>query len=255
MSLRGAGAAELVCSTHSPDPPIGGEPAVTVIIPSYNSRETIAECLRSLQNQAEAGVFEIIVVDSSTDGTAELIARQFPEVRLYTFSERKFPGDARNFGIAKARGDVFALTDADCRVTPHWIREIVAAHERPDPVIGGAVANGNPQSYAGWAYYLCEFSQWLPGTPSRTMTEIPTCCLSVKRWAFDRHGPFLEGTYCSDSAFQWKVAEAGHRPVFLPAVQVWHTNVSRLGKFLIHEMFHGEAFARVRVVERNLTWP
>lgn len=81
------------------------------------------------------------------------------------------------------------------------------------------------------------------------MVEIPTCCLSLKRWVFDRYGPFLEGTYCSDTAFHWKLGRAGHRPLLDPTIRVAHVNRARLGAFLAHEPEHGRAFATVRATE------
>jgi glycosyltransferase involved in cell wall biosynthesis len=228
-------------------------PAVSVIVPSYNAARTILGCLESLARQSTPEPFEIVVVDSSSDGTAQLVAQRFPKVRLYTFADRKFPGDARNLAVARARGELLAFIDADCIADPDWIAQIVRAHRAPDPAIGGVVDNANPRSYVGWASYFCEFSQWIPRSAPRRMTEIPTCCLSLKRWAFETYGPFREGTYCSDTAFQWKLGRAGHPPVLLPSIRVSHVNRDRLGSFLGHEPYHGWAFAVVRTSERRLT--
>ena len=77
---------------------------ISVIVASYNSKGTIEGCLRSLENQSHYGEIEIIVVDSSTDGTAEFVEEKFPKVRLFKFRERKYCGDARNIGISEAKG-------------------------------------------------------------------------------------------------------------------------------------------------------
>lgn len=227
-----------------------------MVVASYNARSTIRACLRSLAEQVGCPAYEVIVVDSSTDDTAEIVRREFPEVRLYAFATRMFPGDARNVGIARARADILAFTDTDCVADPHWVREIVEAHRAEAPAIGGAVDNGNPTELVGWASYFCEFSQWMPraaGAGSTTMVEIPTCCLSLKRWVFDRYGPFLEGTYCSDTAFHWKLGRHGYRPRFVPRMQVLHLNISRLGAYVRKQRFHGTSFARVRVAEQRFS--
>lgn len=231
-----------------------GNVEVSVIIASYNSKCTIERCLRSLECQRTSGEFEVIVIDSSTDGTSELVARRFPGVRLFAFTERRFPGDARNIGVSKSTGTIIAFTDADCFVDENWIQNIVAAHrENPQPVIGGAVDNGNPESYVGWAYYLSEFSQWIPQTTATSMVDIPTTCLTVKRWAFEKYGPFLEGTYCSDTAFNWRAVRGGYIPLFIPSITVWHINVTDLRNFLRRRLFHGRCFGRVRQVEQGLS--
>jgi hypothetical protein len=85
------------------------------------------------------------------------------------------------------------------------------------------------------------------------MVDIPTGNLSVKRWAFDKYGPFLEGTYSSDTAFNWKIAGDGHTPYFVPAMRVGHLNVTDLGDYLRRKVFHGRCFAGVRVAERRFS--
>src|SRR5438105_15944211 len=106
------------------------EPAVSIVIASYNARGTIAACLGSLTAQVDAPPCEIIVVDSSNDGTAEVVRRDFPAVRLIELPRRVHPGNARNRGVAAARGAILAFTDADCTVDSGWVRAIVTAHER-----------------------------------------------------------------------------------------------------------------------------
>ena len=227
---------------------------LSVVITTYNARETVARSLASLVPQLERGGIEVILVDSSSDGTADLVAERFPMVKLLRFAERKFCGGARNRGIAEARGDVIAFIDADCVADPHWAEAVIAAHRaHPHPLIGGAVANGNPESYVGWGYYFGEFGAWMPGLAQREVDEVPGCVLSLKRWAFERYGPFIEGTYCSDSAFHWKLARDGHRPLFVPSIQIAHINVEGLGSFLKHEVHHGRNFGRVRSTEQP--WP
>ncbi len=230
-------------------------PELSVIIASYNSSKTLEKTLASLRRQQFTGQFEIIVVDSSNAPTVEWIRRDFPEVRLFTFHERKFPGDARNYGILQAKSKLIAFIDADCIADKKWVSEIVNAHllHKNAPVIGGTVGNGNPKSLVGWAYYFCEFSQWMPGFFERDMPEIPTCCLSLKRTAFEKYGPFLEGTYCSDSAFNWKLAQDGLLPHFVPTIRVNHINLTSLRKFIAHAPFHGQSFARVRSREQHFS--
>lgn len=115
------------------------------------------------------------------------------------------------------------------------------------------IANGNPTSFIGWGHYFAECSQWMPQREPRAMVEIPTACLSVKRWAFDRHGPFLEGTYCSDTAFHWQLRQAGHVAWFQPTIRVAHTNITALDRLLRKQVFHGRSFARVRMSHYRFT--
>ncbi len=229
---------------------------VSVIIASYNASKTISQCLLSLGAQDDYKDFEIIVVDSSTDGTESLIEKQFPTVDLYHFSVRMYPGDARNYGVTCAKGRILAFLDADCWVESGWISQIVEAHcETAHPVVGGAIANGNPDSYIGWGYYFSGLSQWMPQSKSFERTDIPTGCLSCKRWAFEQCGPFLEGSLCEDTLFTWKLADAGYKALFVPSIQVFHINIEDLGDLIRRKLIHGKTFAQLRVLEKDFpTW-
>jgi glycosyltransferase involved in cell wall biosynthesis len=223
------------------------EPQLSIIIASFNAERTIGKCLRSLRNQKTNRLFEVIVVDSSTDGTGEFVEKAFPDVKAYRFPERKFPGDARNIGIALAKGKIIAFIDADCRAAGNWVEEIAKAHETPCLAIGGAIANDNPGSYVGWAAYFCEFSHWMPGTRSRWLDDIAGANMSYKKEVFDEYGGFIEGTYCSDTDFHWRIGKDGHRLRFEPSILVSHHNIDNLKRFLTHEFYHGRSFGRVRI--------
>jgi glycosyltransferase involved in cell wall biosynthesis len=223
---------------------------LSIVIVSYNASRTIARCLASLDQQTVKSGFEIVAVDSSTDDTAAIIAAGFPAVGLHTFATRKYPGDARNYAIAQARGNLIAFIDADCVASPDWVAQLLAAHRSDKAVIGGVVDNANPEDLVGWVYYFCEFTSWMPGSKPGAVEEIPTCCLSFKREMFDRYGPFLEGTYCSYTAFHWRMARDGHRPWLDPAIRIAHINPTRLWALLRHEIQHGRYFASVRAKEQ-----
>jgi glycosyltransferase involved in cell wall biosynthesis len=229
------------------------KPLLSVIIASYNSGYLSEPCLESLKDQKTDKPFEVIVVDSSSDGMATLIEKRFPNVRLYQFPERKFCGDARNVGLSVAKGEIIAFIDADCRATQNWVEQILQAHQSSHLAIGGAIANGNPESTIGWAAYFCEFSQWMPGFPSRNMADIAGANMSYKRRAFEEYGHFIEGTYSSDTEFHWRLEKDGRVLQFVPSILVYHHNIDQLGRFLRHEFEHGRYFARVRVKSQDFS--
>jgi glycosyltransferase involved in cell wall biosynthesis len=220
---------------------------LTVIITCYNARNTIRRCLDSLRQQQTDRPFEIIVVDSSDDDTADIVAKGYPEVRLLRFAERKYCGSARNAAIAEARSDIMVFIDADCEARHDWVASLLRAHQAPHMAIGGSIANGDQKGRVGWAAYFCEFSQWMPETPAGLMDDIAGANLSYKRQAFDEFGSFIEGTYCSDTEFNWRLGRARHWIRFDPSIAINHYCIDRLGALLGHEFIHGRCFGRVRV--------
>jgi len=87
-------------------------PAVSVIIPAYNSAAFIAEAVESVRAQT-FGDHEVIVVDDgSSDGTEEVVRRLGAGVR-YHRQPNQGPAAARNAGIGLSRGDLVCFLDAD----------------------------------------------------------------------------------------------------------------------------------------------
>lgn len=228
---------------------------VSVIVPAFNAAGTIERCLSALSAQDTSAAYEVIVVDSGSDETAELVSARFPEVRVCHFEDRKYAGHARNLAIQHARGAVLAFTDADCIPAPDWVEAVRRAHRAPAPVIGGVVANANPESVVGRAYYFTEFNRWLPELPGGTIDDVPGCCWSMKRSAYERYGPFVEGTYCSDTAFHWRMAADGDGPRLDPGIVVAHLNPTDWRRSFAHQALHGRMFARVRVAESRMSRP
>jgi GT2 family glycosyltransferase len=230
-------------------------PEISVIIASYNAGPTIERCLGALTTTVTDVSFEVVLVDSSQDGTAELVAARFPEVTLVTAGSRLYPGDARNLGVERARASILAFTDTDCIVTPRWIDEISEAHRSRVLAVGGSIDNGNPESLTSWANYFCEFAAWMPAGEPRPVLEIPTACLTMKRRAFEEFGPFIGETLCSDSAFCWRLSRADSSPLFVPTMRVAHLSVTQPLVYLRRKWRHGRAFARVRTTERGFGRP
>ena len=91
-------------------------PSVTGIIVTYNRAGDLLRTLEHVRRDG-IGVSEWIVVDNaSSDGTAELVAERFPEVKLLRLHENTGVCFARNVGAANAKGDLLLFLDDDCFV-------------------------------------------------------------------------------------------------------------------------------------------
>ncbi|MGY4842891.1 glycosyltransferase family 2 protein [Weissella cibaria] len=89
---------------------------LSIIIPSFNSEDTINETINSVIRSAECLDYEILVIDNgSTDDTCNLVNKiNHPEVQLLHTSRGR--SKARNFGIQKATGKYLMLLDADDQI-------------------------------------------------------------------------------------------------------------------------------------------
>lgn len=100
-------------------------PAVDIVVVNYNTGGYIADCLSSLLNMEYPRLNITVVDNASSDGSAELIARDFPSVQLLR-SERNlgFAGGC-NLGMRAGRAPLVATLNPDARARPSWLRESV----------------------------------------------------------------------------------------------------------------------------------
>jgi len=219
---------------------------ISVVIPSYNARITIRRCLESVFDQDLEAPYEVIVVDSSDDGTDTIIRQEFPQARLLRLERRTSSGGARNHGVGSAKGAYVALTDADCIVARGWLRRLHQRHQEADyAAVGGSIANGTPRSRLGSADYLLAFSEFLPQSPERLVSNIPTCNICYPRRVLDgaRFDVGPQGAFLTsdDRILNWELFRGGDRLLFDPAIQVVHINRTRLGAFLGHQHVLGRS--------------
>lgn len=101
-------------------------PSVSIVLPTYQERSSISDCLRSLTAQVDADIVEILVVDGfSDDGTRDLVAAAGPPVRLVD-NPGVSAAAGMNVGIAEAVGDVICRADAHTIYAPDYVARCVA---------------------------------------------------------------------------------------------------------------------------------
>jgi glycosyltransferase involved in cell wall biosynthesis len=177
--------------------------AFSVIIPTYNRCVSLQRALLSVQQQTLPAQEIIVVDDGSRDNTAELISRQFPDVRLIRQSNRGV-SSARNVGIKAARCEWLAFLDSDdlwyekklamqsqalsdlpeyriCHSDEIWFRNAKRVQQKK-----------HHRKYGGWIYHHC----------------LPLCVISpsavvLQRSLFDEVGLFDESLPACEDYDLW----------------------------------------------------
>lgn len=100
-------------------------PDVSIVIVSWNTRDLLRDCLRSLRGAAGAATEVFVVDNASADGSAAMIAAEFPETRLIRNSGNVGFARASNQGLALARGRYRMLLNSDTRVPEDALARLI----------------------------------------------------------------------------------------------------------------------------------
>ncbi len=220
-------------------------PRFTVVIPTYQRRDVVVANVTALAGQEYIGHFEVVVVvDGSTDGTAEAL-RALPVPFPLTVIEQPNQGasKARNRGTQAAKGEVLLFLDDDMESDPHLLVEHERSHRAGADVVFGHMPL-HPQSPTSvltqgihdWAERRARRLS-APGA-SLTLHDFLTGQMSLRKEVFERCGGFDTDFTCGgtfgneDVDFGYRLQQSGYRLVFNPAAISWQKYVVQPRQYL-----------------------
>ena len=121
---------------------------VSVIIPVYNSKNYLKECLNSILNQTLDDIEVICVNDCSKDNSLSILqkyASKDKRIKIIDLPQNKGAGSARNIGIDNARGEYIGFVDSDDLIDSHFYEKLYKKATETD----ADVAKGNIYNYYG----------------------------------------------------------------------------------------------------------
>lgn len=224
---------------------------LSIIIPSYNSHQTLESCLESVVAETKriSAKSEIIVVESGDENLVKTLSPKFGDVNFISSKERLYPGEARNTGAARARGKTLVFIDSDCKPKKGWLTWLEVGHELSFQAVSGSTTNGTPQSVVGTAEYLLCHSYRSPAIPPQVISAstAPSGNFSVKKEIFDSCDGFGATPRAGDFELTAKIEELGIEIFFMPFSVVSHTNNCQASKFLREQKKRGKWAARKRI--------
>jgi glycosyltransferase involved in cell wall biosynthesis len=128
-------------------------PLVSIVIPLYNSRATLHDCVESVLHQTHSN-FEIILVDGGSDEIYADIISHFNDSRIVYYKLKHLNANvARNYGIVKSKGKYIAMLDSDDLWLPNHLCDCIETIEAngADGLYGSLIVrnkmNGNEQEF------------------------------------------------------------------------------------------------------------
>lgn len=215
-------------------------PRVSVIIPNWNGARLLPTCLRALARQTFRD-FEIVVVDNaSRDDSRELVAREFPNVRMIALTKNRFFAGAVNQAIRQTTSQIVVLLNNDTEAEATWLEELLRALDA-NPRAGMAAAklrlfdqrdklhsagdffraNGTPGNRGVWEIDHGQYDD--PQTPPPLFGVCGGAC-AYRRAMLDEIGLLDEELEfnCEDVDLNWRARLAGYECAFAPHAIVYH---------------------------------
>lgn len=215
----------------------------TVVIPNYNGKKYLENCLKSLEENTKVPFRLILVDNGSTDGSAREAFARHPWIRLISFRENKGFCAAVNEGIRQADTPYVFLLNNDTTVEPGCIEALERCMDS-DPYIFSVSAcmldmknpalldgAGDLYSALGWAYAI---GKGRPASRYRTPRPVFSACAGAalyRRDVLDQIGLFdeLHFAYLEDVDLGYRARIHGWRNVYEPAAAVLHAGSAATG--------------------------
>jgi len=231
---------------------------ISVVIPTYNlmstrGTATLARVLHAVMDQ-QRPPDEIIVADSSSDGTDEFIAREYPSVTLVHSDERMYAGEARNRGAAEAKGKILAFIDSDCVPASAWLVALAEAYEDASvSAVTGPIRGPEAETLFARIDRIMHLNHLAHLETASTTNHASTSNLSVRTEVFRELGGFPIGLAANeDYAFCTRlVVRYGPITVARGAV-VQHVSQDTLNGLLHHQRRFGHGFVDGRRADPTL---
>jgi glycosyltransferase involved in cell wall biosynthesis len=193
--------------------------SLSVIVPVYNERATVAEIIRRMRAVSIPLALDIIVVDDgSTDGTDKILATlQDSTVRLISHDRNRGKGAAIRTGLEQARGDLLLVQDADLEYDPDdWNRLIEPALRGRAEVVYGSRFTGERKNMLPLHWIGNRFISLVTNILySSTLSDVETCYKLISR-------DVLKGMKIEASRFEFepeitaKILRRGYRIYEVP---------------------------------------
>jgi len=102
------------------------ELSYSFIIPVYNRPNEIKELLESLAVQTYTKGFEVVIIEDGSTVSSEFVTKDFEETLSISYYQKpnSGPGDSRNYGMARAKGNYFIVLDSDCILPAKYLEEV-----------------------------------------------------------------------------------------------------------------------------------
>ncbi|MDD5772178.1 MAG: glycosyltransferase family 2 protein [bacterium] len=216
---------------------------LSVVIVNTNTRDMLRDCLKSIFQETKGIEYEVIVSDNnSTDGSKEMMEREFPEVIIIKSSGNMGFSGANNLGFGISKGRYILALNPDTIVLKTALSDMVGFMDNHTEAgaCGCKLLNADKTLQPSWENFPTIFSEIFYATPfnkifthSRRMNRgdfyevdwVMGACLMVRREVLEKTGGFDEiynPIYSEETDWCYRIKKLGWKIYYYPEPEIIH---------------------------------
>lgn len=228
----------------------------SVIVPVYNRPDEVDELLQSLTRQTVKD-FEVIIVEDGSTTQCKDVCDKYADMLVlhYFFKDNSGPGQSRNYGAERAKGDYLIILDSDVVLPEGYMAAVKAGVENSQTVCFGgpdAAHESFTPVQKAISYSMTSFftTGGIRGGKKKLDKFYPRSFnMGIRRDVYMKLGGFSKMRFGEDIDFSYRIVEAGYQPQLFPKAWVWHKRRTDFRKFF-RQVFNS-GIARIHLEKRH----
>ena len=228
----------------------------SIIVPVFNRPDEVDELLQSLTEQTLKD-FEVIIVEDGSQKPCKDVCDKYAE-RLdlkYFMKPNSGPGQSRNYGAERARGEWLIVLDSDVVLPRTYIEEVEREMNRQPADAFGGPDSAHPSftpTQKAISYSMTSFftTGGIRGGKKKLDKFFPRSInMGIRRDIYQQLGGFSKMRFGADIDFSYRIVEAGYQPRLFPEAWVWHKRRTDFRKFF--RQVYNSGIARINLEKRH----
>ena len=221
----------------------------SIVIPVFNRPDELGELLGSIAGQRGRVSHEVIVVEDGSSLTSENVVNQYADSIdiKYCFKNNSGPGDSRNYGMNRSRGDYFILLDSDCLLPDDYLMRVSRSLEEayadayggPDAAHASFTVNQKAFNYAMTS--MLSTGGLRSAESEKRKFQLRSFNMGISREAFAATGGFARQRIGEDIDLYFRLIENGCSTRFLKDAFVYHKRRTTWSRFFSQTLNFGAA--------------
>ena len=230
----------------------------SIIVPVFNRPDEVDELLESLCSQTVKD-FEVVIVEDGSKNPCKDVCDKYASILdlHYYYKENSGPGQSRNYGVERARGEYVIILDSDVVLPEGFMVAVdssishqpsaIAAWGGPDASHPSFTSVQKAISYSMTSFFT---TGGIRGGKAKLDKFYPRSFnMGIRRDVYQQLGGFSKMRFGEDIDFSYRIVEAGYQPRLFADAWVWHKRRTDFRKFF--RQVYNSGIARINLEKRH----